>query len=242
MTEVYLYRLKFNLPNGLRIGGVGDTTEPLRIGSEEYLIPSSTLKGMFRRATEVILGNPDHLKQHTQDNNVYSKYKALIEECEHNPKKCVDEVVRIAVAKGISDEKEFEKLYNQYNCPIERLYGGDYFAGSITISDVLIKTNIIERTHVAINRITKTNLENHLFTEEILDLRSIEVKVIVRGETNYMPWMRTLKFMRDVGTFIGNSKSRGIGFIQLDDKESRIAKVYSLLDKPIFKPLSDELK
>ncbi|AHC52243.1 hypothetical protein SUSAZ_10330 [Sulfolobus acidocaldarius SUSAZ] len=242
MTEVYLYRLKFNLPNGLRVGGVYDTTEPLRIGSEEYLIPSSSLKGMFRRVTEIVLGNADHFNQHSQVNNVYSKYKALIQNCENNPKNCVDEVVKIAVAKGIKDEKEFVKLYNQYNCPIERLYGGDYFAGSITISDVLVKTNNIERPHVVIDRKAKTNLKKYLFTEKILDLRSIEVKVIIRGEANYIPWMRTLKFMREVGTFIGNSKSRGIGFIQLDDKESSMARVYSLLDKPIFKPLNDELK
>ncbi|AOL15392.1 hypothetical protein BFU36_00050 [Sulfolobus sp. A20] len=242
MTEVYIYRLKFNLPNGLRIGGVYDTTEPLRLGSEEYLIPSSSLKGMFRRVTEIIMGSPEHFNQHVNSSNVYSKYKTLIDECNQHPKKCVDDVVRIAVAKGITDEEEFNKLYNQYNCPIERLYGGDYFAGSITISDVLVKANIIQRPHVVIDRKSRTNLERFLFNEKILDLSSIEVMVIVRGEYNYIPWMRTLKFMRDVGTFIGNSKSRGIGFIQLDDKESSVAKVYSLLDKPIFKPLSDELK
>jgi hypothetical protein len=45
--------------------------------------------------------------------------------------------------------------------------------------------------------------------------------------------------MSVVGTFIGGSKSRGIGYAQLDLRESEYAEMDSLTRKPLFRPLSE---
>lgn len=244
--KVYLYKLKFQTPYGLRVGGSeeeGNVLQPLQI-ENYYLIPSSSWKGIFRRVTEIIYGNEDHFNEHKPSKD---EKKKAFETYYQDVKKCKDElicsndVVRILASKigEESDEEIIEKLaiiFKEWNCPIEKLYGSKNFAGAITISDTIINAGTEERAHVVIDRKSKRTLEKHLFTEQIIDVNSVEVKVIVRDMVDV--WNNTLKFMAEVGTFIGGGKTRGIGYIKLDVKESMFAEVNELERKPQFKSLS----
>lgn len=241
MRPVYLFKLKFKVPYGLRIGSGekgGNELEPLEDGEGRYLIPESSWKGVFRRVTEMLYGNKEHFTGHTEGgDDVYDKEK--IEKCRREGE--CDEVTRIYISKvNKEDPKTFKIIYNMWNCPIERLYGSGYFAGAITISDTVLTSRVIDRPHVTIDRKTKKSKEHNLFTEKVVYPEVIEVKVIVRDEIQ--AWMRTLKFLYDVGYFIGGGKSRGIGYIRLYAEESEMARVEELGQKPVFRPVIDELK
>lgn len=88
-----------------------------------------------------------------------------------------------------------------------------------------------------IDRKTRKSKEKHLFREQIIDVNSVSVKVIVRDMIN--EWFKTLEFLSQVGTFIGGGKGRGIGYALLDLKESEYAELDRLTRKPIFRPLSE---
>ncbi|QIW22832.1 hypothetical protein EWF20_00740 [Sulfolobus sp. S-194] len=222
--KIYLFKLKFNTPYGLRVGGNSQDINaliPLSIG-EHYLIPSSTWKGIFRRATEVLLAKPSHFNEHKNEEVQYDS--------------SMDELLK---SKGIEKEEEKKKFIAMWNCPIERLYGSEYFASAVTFSDTLIKAGITERFHATIDRKTKKGMERYLFREQIVDVKSVNAKIIVRDRIE--EWVKTLKFLSDVGTFIGGGKSRGIGYAMLDWKESEYAEVDKLTRKITFRPL-EELK
>lgn len=221
--RVYLFKLKLNTPYGLRVGGPKDdiyVLKPLEIEGY-YVIPSSSWKGVFRRVTEVLFAGKDHYEGHKNGGTGG-----------------VDNLGELIKAKGLeSNEEEKRRFIAMWNCPIERLYGSEYFASAVTFSDTLIDANINERTHTVIDRKTRKSKEKHLFREQIVDVKSVSVKVIVRGRLE--EWFKTLEFMSVVGTFIGGSKSRGIGYAQLDLRESEYAEMDSLTRKPIFRPLSE---
>ncbi|BFH74738.1 RAMP superfamily CRISPR-associated protein [Sulfurisphaera javensis] len=128
---------------------------------------------------------------------------------------------------------------------MEELYGfmdseGKSKAGLVTFSDSVIKNaKVYTRPHVSIDRKKKTSLERSLFNEEIVYTDKVEVKAIVRGEHEL--WKNTLLFLRDVGYFIGQGKSRGIGYIKLDEEESVYAKA-EIGKKAEFNPLKEFLK
>ena len=228
MKEVYLFKLKFNTPYGLRVGGSKEDINvltPLKM-DEYYVIPWSSWKGIFRRATEVLIADPHHFNGHEDDNVVDDG--------------SLDEVLK---AKGLVDKsnekvkKEREKFIAMWNCPVERLYGSEYFASAVTFSDTLISSGINDRAHVVIDRKTRKAKERHLFREQIINVSSVSVKVIVRDRIG--DWFKTLKFLSEEGTFIGGGKSRGIGYALLDWKESEYAKVDALTRKAVFRPLGD---
>lgn len=230
MKKVYLFKLKFNTPYGLRVGGPKEdisTLTPLRIG-QHYVIPSSSWKGIFRRTTEVLITNPNHFRGHegediTDDGSL-------------------DELLEAKGLENKNDEnvrKERKRFIAMWNCPVERLYGSEYFASAVTFSDTLIDAEINQRTHVVIDRKTRKSEEKHLYSEQIVNVNSVRVKVIVRDRIN--DWIKTLKFLSEFGTFVGGGKSRGIGYAVLDWKESEYAEIDGLTRKIMFKPL-DELK
>jgi len=255
---IQLYSLKFSVPNGFRIGSKveANLVTQLRIDSDIVLIPSSSWKGMFRRVSESVLNNREHSNGHgvsgegVEDEVV----KKVVKKAEDLAR--VDERFRkIAESNNlittkrpqeggieiqVDDKEKLAELFGEYNCPIERLYGGKYFAGGITVSDTVIKSPEIEqRIHVSIDRKSRKGIERHLYQEEIVHVNFVEVKVIVRGE--FELWKNTLKFLRDIGYFIGGGKSRGIGYIKLNDKESMYAEVKGLGERPKFDSLSKYL-
>lgn len=248
---IQIYSLKFRVPNGFRIGSKleGNLVTQLRIDGDIVLIPSSSWKGMFRRVSESVLNSREHSNGHSVSDKVIQD--EVLKKAEDLAR--VDERFRkiaesnnLITIKGlqgetqVNDKEKFAELYGEYSCPIERLYGGKYFAGGITVSDTVIKSPEIEqRTHVSIDRKTRKRMEGHLYQEEIVHVNFLEVKVIVRGE--FELWKNTLKFLRDIGYFIGGGKSRGIGYIKLDDKESMYAEVKGLGERPKFDALSKYL-
>ncbi|WP_338602831.1 RAMP superfamily CRISPR-associated protein [Sulfolobus tengchongensis] len=255
---IYIFKLKFNMPYGFRVGGTKQESNLLEAlyqideqGSIYYLIPFSSWKGVFRRVTEMLVNSQSHFNNHSVSedrvNQIYTVYSSSIEECVKNITDCDNDVVKVAIAKGIiskndrsHDKKtEFAKLVEMWNCPVEKIYGSEYFAGSITISDSIVYSGVLSRTHAVIDRKSKKVLERHLYTEHIVDVNSVNVNLILRDYIK--EWLDTLRFMANVGTFIGGSKSRGIGYIKLDTKESEFAEVRDITAKPVFKPLSDLL-
>ncbi|ACP54866.1 RAMP superfamily CRISPR-associated protein [Saccharolobus islandicus] len=242
---IQLFRLNFKLTTGFRVGGgqeIGDNVlRQLRIGTEGVLIPASSWKGMFRRVSEIVLNNRDHFEGHSKKEIDIKTIEALLKGDERFRRIAVSKVGKdIIIQNGINVDKltseslnELREIYNEYNCPIERLYGSNYFAGDITISDSLITSaSVTERTHVTIDRKSKKSSEKHLFIEEVVNTEKIGVKVIVRNE--FELWRNTLKFLKEVGYFMGGSKSRGIGYIVLDDSESTYAIVSNISEIPKF--------
>lgn len=260
--KIYIFDLKFNAPHGLRVGGnkqEANVLSPIQIG-DKYLIPSSSWKGVFRRVSEIVSQHKAHEYDEkeidTKAPEYLNKYKEMIKTCDESVR--CDEFAEVLLAKGIvevengeiklNDQKGLVKLYGEWNCPLERLYGSEYFAGAITISDTLISSGLVERTHVVIDRKTRKNLvknsKGFLYTEQIIDVNSVDVKVIIRTDRDDVVelWKKTLKFMSEVGTFIGGGKTRGIGFIKLDLKESRYAELRDLTASPIPKVLEEFVK
>lgn len=232
--EVYLFKLKFNTPYGLRVGGPKESIDTLTALRMEgyYVIPWSSWKGIFRRATEILFASENHFKEHREEKVDNQKVEELLKARGFTSK----EVMK---AKNLESD-ELQRFIAMLNCPIERLYGSEYFASAVTFSDTLIDAGINLRTHAVIDRVTGGVREQHLFKEEIVDVKSVSVKVIVRD--GIKEWLETLKFLSQVGTFIGGGKSRGIGYAALDLKESEYAKIDSLTGRPKFQPLSDIIK
>jgi len=245
---IQLYSLKFSVPNGFRIGSKvdGNLVTQLRIDGDIVLVPSSSWKGMFRRVSESVLNSREHSNGHgVSDKAIQEEVAKKAEDLarvDERFRKIAESnnLITIKGLQGDNDNEKLAELYGEYSCPIERLYGGKYFAGSMTVSDTAIKSPEIEqRTHVSIDRKTRKGMEGHLYQEEIVHVNFLEVKVIVRGE--FELWKNTLKFLRDIGYFIGGGKSRGIGYIKLNDKESMYAEVKGLGERPKFDSLSKYL-
>ncbi|ARM74570.1 RAMP superfamily CRISPR-associated protein [Acidianus manzaensis] len=139
----------------------------------------------------------------------------------------------------------FRRITESVSQSAKYIYGyhdeKESLAGAITISDSLIDAKSVVRPHVTIDRKSKTNLEKSLFSEEIVLTPVVNVKVILRGDDEiFNGWKETLRYLRDLGYFIGQGKSRGIGYIRLDDKESEYAYV-SVEEKPKFRSLAEFL-
>ena len=218
MREAYLFRLKFNTPYGVRVGGVREDINaltPLSVDGK-YLIPASTWKGIFRRASEVLFATKEHFEGHRGEK--------------------VDLNVNVDLtAKGIESEEEKARFVAMWNCPIERLYGSEYFAGAVTFSDTVMEPVVYERMRVSIDRRTRKAQEHHLFREQVVDVRSVTVRVIVRDMLR--EFVQTLRFLSEVGTFIGGGKSVGVGHAVLDWKESEFA--VARPGRITFRPLSE---
>ncbi|QGA53983.1 hypothetical protein GFS03_05025 [Sulfolobus sp. E5-1-F] len=250
--SIQVFRLNFRLRTGFRVGGgqeVGDNVlRQLRIGADEVMIPASSWKGMFRRVSEIIFNSEEHFEGHSKKEVDVKTINTLLKSDEKFRRIAISEIGKDVITQnGINVDKldsgsltDLMKLYNEYNCPIERLYGSNYFAGGITISDSVIRdSRIMERIHVTIERKSKKGSEGHLFGEEIVDTEKIEVRVIVRNE--FELWKNTLKFLKEIGYFIGGSKSRGIGYIVLDEKESEYAVINNVIETPKFTELREYL-
>lgn len=239
---IQVFKLKFQTPNGFRIGSKAERNllTQLRIDTETVLIPASSWKGVFRRVSEIVLnGSERNAVKDGEVDAIIKDAKDLIK-TDLRFRKIAESHELIEVNQEVKDAKSLAEAYKEYSSPIERLYGGKYFAGYITISDTVIQDAELEqRAHVTIDRKSRKNLERHLYAEEIVNVNSIKVNVIVRGE--FELWKSTLKFLRDIGYFIGAGKSRGIGYIKLDDKESMYAVIDKLKDRPKFDILSKYL-
>jgi len=239
---IQLFRLRFHVPNGFRIGSKVEKNviTQLRIDNQTVLIPASSWKGVFRRVSEIVLNDSEHFKGHSVEGKEVERVKDEVKELvvkDERFRRIAESRDAIKQGVEVNDVKKLVELYKEYKCPIERLYGGKYFAGAVTFSDTVLENfGLEQRFHVSIDRKTRKSLEKNLFAEEIVYVNSVEVKVIVRGE--FELWRNTLKFLRDVGYFIGAGKSRGIGYIRLDDKESVYAEVKELSERPKFDVLS----
>ncbi|AWR96119.1 hypothetical protein DFR86_00180 [Acidianus sulfidivorans JP7] len=235
---IQLFKLNFKSNIGFRVGSpdIGDNViRQLKIGEEGVMIPASSWKGMFRRVSEIVLNNKEHFEGHSNDVDI-NAITDLAKKDDKFRKIVLSNLNKDVTQINEEELKDLKEIYNEYNCPIERLYGGNYFAGSITISDsVIYNAKIAERTHVTIERKSKKGFEKHLFTEEVVNSEKIGVKVIIRNE--FELWKNTLKFLKEVGYFIGASKSRGIGYIVLDDSESEYAVIDNVGEIPKFKEI-----
>lgn len=110
-------------------------------------------------------------------------------------------------------------------CPICRLLGGPGISSKILIRDVKVHGESITRTHIGINRKTNTVEKNVLFTLELVQPKELSIKLTiinVHPETIEAKILAgILKFIKELGFWIGGRKSIGLGRIYLDEKRSK---------------------
>lgn len=247
--KVRLYELTFNIENVRVGGGVEDNTvKVLKYGEETYVIPFTSWKGIFRKTSENIFYSiadderkEKHINGHQGGITKCDEYE-LYKNCVYDKKECLkrnDEIFRIIIANSklseVEDEGEFckkvDEIKQEYNCPIERVYGGRYFASSVTFSDSIINGRLLVRNRVLIDRRTKKSREGGLFsTESVYSNDDIELKIILRedlaGREGLEIWEKTLEFLKEIGVFIGGGKSSGLGYAVLKDiKKKEIEKL-----------------
>ncbi|WEU40290.1 MAG: RAMP superfamily CRISPR-associated protein [Candidatus Odinarchaeum yellowstonii] len=130
-------------------------------------------------------------------------------------------------------------------CIICRFFGSPIIKSPLIFSDVKIKSPLIEnRTGIAINRSTRTVLEDHLFTTQIVSGKELETSV--KGFFEKFDDCLVAAALLYLGVKlifgIGASASRGLGWIEfkefnakvdgklLDEKQvlNKIAEVLSL--------------
>lgn len=81
-----------------------------------YIIPVSSWRGVFGRVTEILFASKDHFEGHISAETTGS----------------VDEIKELVKAKGLSSSEEIKRFLAMLNCPVERLYGSEYFASAVT--------------------------------------------------------------------------------------------------------------
>ncbi|EZQ10627.1 hypothetical protein CM19_04045 [Candidatus Acidianus copahuensis] len=145
--------------------------------------------------------------------------------------------------------EEFSKIYEDYNLsknnPLERIYGSPYFSGGLTISDARLEGTNEITTHVTIDRKTKIQKERNLFNEISLRSRGFNVFVSLKfdegelGKCEKELWKMTLKYVNTLGIFVGGGKSRGLGYVILDDKESSYASINNLDERAKWENLNE---
>ncbi|MBP1358190.1 MAG: hypothetical protein JZD40_06880 [Sulfolobus sp.] len=243
--KVRLYNLKFDIEN-VRVGGGArdNVVTALSYGEDTFVIPLTSWKGVFRRISEGIfysMTDEERKKRHIEGHVGEGKSKCeeyeVYTNCVKDRGECLkrsDRLFNIIIANSklaeTEKEEEFckkvDEIMQEYNCPIERLYGGRYFASSLTFSDSVLSGRLTMRNRVVIDRKTKKSKEGGLFSaESIYNNSNVELKIILRedvaGNEALEIWDKTLEFIKEIGIFIGGSKSTGLGYAQLKDIKSK---------------------
>lgn len=219
---------KVKLLTGLHIGK-GQSLEP--IGTDQPVvkdvlgypfIPGSSFKGVLRSNAERIASS------------LYQGCKDIIEPCfvtdDKNSYSC------------ISHEKDVSKMSPQqiWNkmCPVCRLFGSPHFASKIAIKDLTVDKDTWfdhyeKRDGVAIDRGTETAGEGKLYDFEIVPAGvEFELNIVVENADDYDLGLLylALKDFENGSAFIGGSKTKGLGNIQLTYNKIEEVNIDNLVD------------
>lgn len=119
----------------------------------------------------------------------------------------------------------FVEAFLAINCPLGKLYGNRYIAAKIRFLDTIVKGRTSERTVIGINRKSLTVEEDYLSFIETLNERYIQLMFIADnlkpGEGDSKLFASTLNYIKDLGLNLGGSKSRGLGYITIDEEKTK---------------------
>ena len=241
--KFYLFNLIFKT-SGLRIGGETDKNVLYFLKYDEmYVIPFSSWKGSFKRISEYVaksmkIGSSDKHKDDRHEGYTDNEIEDILQSIKQKGDKIRGEEIESDKYPNLSSifspnneysvrdvEDKIREYIASIKCPIDGLYGSNFFASKLTFSDSVFHENGTFLTHVTIDRMKMKAYEEdkggHLFDEEVLRPQKIELKIILRipNENELKVWKNTLKFIDTEGLQIGGGKSRGLGMLTLD-KES----------------------
>ncbi|MDR0610172.1 MAG: RAMP superfamily CRISPR-associated protein [Planctomycetaceae bacterium] len=170
-------------------------------GNEYYLLPGSTLHGLFRNWITRLAAREGKFVSDSVDN--YEEKQRNITGAElgwmFNEKLDVKKI-------GI---KKFDKSY-----PVESLFGSLHKAGRLHFSDALCPVNQAvtqHRKHVALDAVSGGAIDSLLFDNDVLIKGSFDVTMIVRDVKDYeAKWLaKTLKALHIGLLRVGSSKAAG---------------------------------
>jgi len=250
--------LKFRVKSPILIGKGVEPGENIREvltieyqGQTRFIIPSSSIKGVFRKISYSIL-----MRMVEKLPTIY-KYSALshmegeleishhirfgddfekeIDEFYKSNRDFIDKICVSIYGTGcervMSEKKEdFYELILSINCPLCILYGSKFFKGLVTFKPYILNYEekyLDTRPHVSIDRSTKTSLENYLYTDMVLNMinQDINIDIILLdlepGSIYSKIFANTLRFVKEAGLMIGGGRSIGYGLLELKPEESK---------------------
>ena len=218
-------------------------TITITIGGKQYfIIPSSSLKGVFRKlsatiAYKMVSKLQPHIGQvimtHDEDkvkHKIDLEDEDLIEQLYSQNKDVMD---RICFSKKNmpcnrlkkEDLETYMELVLSLYCPICSLYGSRHYAGIITFKPVIIpfeERTVDVRYHVAIDRRSRTKEDRALYIDHLLYYvgKVINIEFIVKdlelGSLSSKLLASTLEYISVSGLLVGGGKSIGYGLMEMD--------------------------
>ena len=135
--------------------------------------------------------------------------------------------------------RKLVELVLSYHCPLDRLFGSQYFKGKISIKSILVDQEHyhgMPRPHVAIDRAKQIKVEQALFVDYVVYVDKLNIEIIVydveQGGPEELLLNSLLDYMEKIGIHIGASKSTGYGHLMLVEKR---------IDKISYKELHQQL-
>ncbi|MDR2441592.1 MAG: RAMP superfamily CRISPR-associated protein [Planctomycetaceae bacterium] len=190
-------------------------------GNEYYLLPGSTLRGLFRSWITRLAA---------RDEKARKEGKTVSDSVEH-----YEEQQRNIKGSEIGwmfneklDVSEIDKKY-----PVESLFGSLHQSGRIHFTDALCpvdKATLQHRKHVALDAISGGAIEHLLFDNDVLTQGAFDVTIIVRDVKNYeAEWLaKTLKALHIGLLRVGSSKAAGR--LELVDKPQSVGSFADIFD------------
>ena len=233
---VRVLKLTFRLESHLLVGSIreGSIISPLRVtlpsGKIVYVIPSTTWKGVFRKTSLRILPHLDY-------GNSIANRVARIHHTEWSISDLSSEVISVlkrdkeiqsALKVSVNTEeldvgnRDHIEIALSTKCPLERLYGSQYRAANIIFLDTFIENaKLIQLPHVAIDRKTGKAKSGHLFYENAIQRGTLVNLYMIDHTLRNSPERKlleeTINIVKELGIHLGTGKSRGLGFLALNN-------------------------
>jgi len=244
LNYLYSITLVFDVKSCIRIGTGGAKREAflpvLKISyGEKYcpVIPESSWRGALRKIGEIVAKSSIKQPKDFKEKILLSHYepeegpiehlivKQIKEENEKNIEKLAEyDIVERFVPTREEAKNALEPMIT-YLCPICRLWGGPGTRSRIILEDTILQEyKPYTRTHVGINRSTRTREEGQLYTPEYVYIKQLTLHLTVYNikpktiEAKILAG--TLNWLTKLGLSIGSSKSRGVGHLTLNNEKS----------------------
>jgi CRISPR/Cas system CSM-associated protein Csm3 (group 7 of RAMP superfamily) len=241
--------LTFTLKSPLNVGsGDGERIRDfLRLPDGRLIIPSTTWKGAFRNLSELIARNTAFsglpglaVRLYAEkkagityrgDGEQFSKYVESFKEEFSKKGKEFEILLRELgydgreIERALEDRVILEKMAEDYlaiHCPIGKLYGNRVLAGKIRFLDTLLRSGMIYKPGVGIDRASGKAKEGALYGVNVIPPGpQIKLKMIIDnllpGEDDARLFGATLKTIKAMDLSIGSRKSVGLGHLGLQD-------------------------
>ena len=120
------------------------------------------------------------------------------------------------------------ELVLSYHCPLDRLFGSQYFKGKMSVKSILIDHEHYQRVprpHVAIDRAKQVKVEQALYVDHVVYVNKLDVEVVVydieQGGSEELLLNLLLDYVEKAGIHLGSGKSTGYGYLRLVEKKIR---------------------